>query len=45
MNKIEKFTNKYKVSKTLRFKLEPIDSTDDFIKRRQLIEEDEANYG
>ena len=41
MNKIEKFTNKYKVSKTLRFKLEPIGSTDEFIKRRQLIEEDE----
>lgn len=41
MNKIEKFTNKYKVAKTLSFRLEPYGSTEEFIKRSQLIEKDE----
>ncbi|MCF7860954.1 type V CRISPR-associated protein Cas12a/Cpf1 [Candidatus Woesearchaeota archaeon] len=35
------FTNKYKISKTLRFELKPIGSTLDNIKKKGIIEEDE----
>lgn len=46
MNNMLEFTNKYSLSKTLRFKLEPIGKTDEYIKRAQIIEEDEdrASY-
>lgn len=40
-NKLSNFTNKYQLSKTLRFRLEPVGGTEEFIKRNQFIEEDE----
>lgn len=40
-NRLINFTNQYQVSKTLRFRLEPIGGTEEFIKRNQFIEEDE----
>ena len=42
MNKLLEFTNKYSLSKTLRFKLEPVGRTSEYIKRAQIIEEDES---
>ena len=35
------FTNKYQVSKTLRFRLEPTGGTDDLLRQAQIIEGDE----
>lgn len=40
MKKIEKFTNLYSVSKTLRFKAIPIGKTQENIARKRLLEED-----
>lgn len=36
-----RFTNKYQVSKTLRFRLEPTGGTDDLLCQAQIIEGDE----
>ncbi|MBR3060024.1 MAG: type V CRISPR-associated protein Cas12a/Cpf1 [Oscillospiraceae bacterium] len=41
MRKIEQFTGKYKVSKTLRFSLIPQGKTEEYIHVREYIEEDE----
>ena len=41
MKHLSDFTNKYQISKTLRFKLIPIGKTEEFIKRGQFIENDE----
>lgn len=41
MKHLSDFTNKYQISKTLRFKLIPLGKTEEFIKRGQFIENDE----
>ena len=41
MNCIKDFYNQYSVQKTLRFRLEPIGKTEEFIKRSQVLENDE----
>lgn len=41
MNNFKEFTNKYQVSKTLRFRLEPIGGTGELIRQAQIIESDE----
>ena len=41
MRTLKDFHNQYSVQKTLRFKLEPIGKTEDFIERNQVLETDE----
>ncbi len=41
MKKIEQFTNKYSVSKSLKFKAIPVGKTNEWVKERQLLESDE----
>ena len=41
MRTLKDFHNQYSVQKTLRFKLEPIGKTEEFIERNQVLETDE----
>ena len=41
MRKIERFTGRFSLSKTLRFSLIPVGETEEYIRARQYIEEDE----
>ena len=41
MKNIKDFTNQYSISKTLRFGLEPVGCTEEYIRREQVLENDE----
>ena len=45
MECLKDFYNQYSVQKTLRFKLEPVGKTEEFIERAQVLENDERRAG